>query len=241
MKSQFPSVATHEFRNSLTSITLITGTLQDYLKQLDEQKIRTKLTSIQDQVRRMTSLIDDVLTLGRSEAGEWPFNPIIINLPELLAKLGAEWQSALASQHQLFIACSGTEETVYADPDLLEHILINLVSNAVKYSLPGSQIKIKAQITEYKCLIDVIDQGIGIPAQEQSKLFESFYRASNARKISGVSGTGLGLVIVKRAAEMHGGDITFVSTEGRGTTFSVELPRMGVNGQAKMQSGYHAK
>jgi PAS domain S-box-containing protein len=226
MKGQFLSVATHEFRTPLTSIALITGTLQDYWEQLNEQKIKGKLSSIQDQVKRMTALIDDVLTLGQSEAGEWPFSPCEINLPELLSKLGAEWQSALASQHQLFIACSGTEETLYADPDLLEHILINLVSNAVKYSLPGSQIKIKAQLTESNCLIEVIDQGIGIPEQEQSKLFESFYRASNARKMSGVSGTGLGLVIVKRAAEMHGGDIDFVSVEGQGTVFTVRIPRI---------------
>jgi signal transduction histidine kinase len=107
------------------------------------------------------------------------------------------------------------------DEHLLRHILENLLSNAAKYSAEGSEIRIAVERQQEQAVIEVEDRGIGIPAADQSRLFETFHRASN---VENRPGTGLGLSIVRKSVDLHGGDISFASSTGKGTRFTVRLP-----------------
>src|SRR5262249_23462590 len=116
---------------------------------------------------------------------------------------------------------SDTMPEAWADQGLLQHILTNLLSNAVKYSKEGSPVRLTIQRQNGAAIFRVQDQGLGIPAPDQKQLFHAFHRGRNT---SHLPGTGLGLVIVKRCVELHGGEIRCESAEGVGTTFTVSLP-----------------
>jgi PAS domain S-box-containing protein len=226
-KSQFLSIVSHELRAPLTSILLSADLLEIYAESWTPDKIRHRLRRISNNVRRATDIIEDILTLGKAEAGMVNFNPSLLDLVEYCQDLVLEMRLMISSSIssspdiELIFDCKLDEYLNLVDESLLQQIFPNLLTNAIKYSKPGGKVFFNLDCTGDMAIFRVIDNGIGIPEAEISFLFQPFRRASN---VGGVRGSGIGLAIVKRALELHGGQI-FVKTElGQGTTFTVLLP-----------------
>lgn len=220
MKSKFVSIASHELRTPLTTILSSAELIEHYSDTLSEDERKALLVSIQDAVHRMTALINNVLIIGKSGAGKLNFKPVALQLGEFVQNLVDTIRMGEGRSRQIVLECSLGHPTRLADEPLLRHILNNLLSNAIKYSPEGSPVDVRVADRGSNVVIDVSDQGIGIPQKDQAQLFESFHRASN---VGDRPGTGLGLAIVKTAAELHGGKIEVDSTPGKGTRFTVTL------------------
>jgi signal transduction histidine kinase len=221
MKSKFVSTASHEFRTPLATMLSSAELLEHYSDNLDSTEKRNLLQTIQSGAKRMSEMIDGVLALGRAESGVLKLNLTRMNLRELCSKVVSEFRIAQGKQHVINLVDRFDRADVDMDEQLLRHILNNLLSNAVKYSPPGSEVIFSLARRDEQAVIEIEDRGIGIPAQDQPRLFESFHRASN---VENRPGTGLGLAIVKKSVELHGGEISVESAVGSGTRFTVTLP-----------------
>ncbi|MFW5709647.1 MAG: PAS domain S-box protein [Chloroflexota bacterium] len=221
LKTKFTSIVSHEFRTPLAVILSSAGLLLRYSDQLAPKRRQSKLETISHQVGRLTRLIDDVLTISRSENFGFEFKPAPIDLITLCNNIIEEIQVTYTNNVAIDFAHRGGCQPVLVDEYLFTHILQNLASNAVKYSVDGGTVKIWLHCGQNTVTVRVEDNGIGIPHDHLSRLFESFQRASNVGQIQG---TGIGLTIVKRAVDAHGGYIEFESVEGAGTTFTIKLP-----------------
>jgi PAS domain S-box-containing protein len=221
MKSKFVSIASHELRTPLATILSSAELLEHYSENLSAEDKLKMLHGIQSSVKRMNGMIEDVLIIGKAEAGALQFAPGPVDLRELCHKVVEELRGGVAKQHTIRFERRFDRSSLNLDEKLLRHILTNLLSNAVKYSPPGSTVSLLLAEREGQAVIEVTDQGIGIPAEDQARLFESFHRASN---VGNRQGTGLGLVIVKKAVELHGGSIEIDSKVDAGTRISVRLP-----------------
>jgi signal transduction histidine kinase len=221
LKSKFLSMASHEFRTPLATILSSSELLERYAERIDPKEKASLLQSIEAGAKRMNALINDVLTLGRAESGVLRLNPARLDLRELCERVVREFRIAQGRSHAVRFSDTFDLPAVEMDERLLRHILENLLSNAAKYSPEGSDIAITITRQAEHVLIEVQDHGIGIPEQDQPRLFESFHRASN---VENRPGTGLGLAIVRKAVDLHGGSISFKSSPGKGTRFSVRLP-----------------
>jgi PAS domain S-box-containing protein len=222
LKTRFISMASHEFRTPLTTIQASAEMLERYRHKFTPDKQRVILQRIQTSVHHVIGLLNDVLTVGKTDAGKLTCQPMAMDLQQFCQDLVEELQFAQAdTASPIQFTFQGDNPTVLADDKLLRHILTNLLSNAVKYSPDHCPVEFTVTCAEAQTTLQVSDRGIGIPTDDQAKLFDGFHRAMN---VGNISGTGLGLVIAKRAAEAHQGSISFISTEGEGTTFTVELP-----------------
>jgi signal transduction histidine kinase len=221
-KSQYVSMASHEFRTPLSVIKFSTGMLRDYGEKLSGDKKQKYLQHIQTATDSMNHLLEEVLTLGRAESGKLKFNAAPLDAVSFCQELVESLQMSAGAQHTLtFTADGNCPSTCLLDEKLLLHIFTNLLSNAIKYSPQGSTVFFSLSCEEGRLSFQVKDQGIGISKEDQQRLFEPFNRASN---VGDIPGTGLGLAIVKRAVELHGGQIAVASEIGKGTTFTVTLP-----------------
>jgi len=221
MKSKFVATASHEFRTPLATMLSSAELLEHYSESLAPDEKRNLLHTIQSGAKRMSEMIDDVLTLGRAESGVLRLNIGPTNLRDLCTRVVSEFRIAQGKQHVITLDDRFDRPEAYMDERLLRHILNNLLSNAVKYSPLGSEVTFSLERREEKAAIEIQDRGIGIPAEDQPRMFESFHRASN---VENRPGTGLGLAIVKKAVELHGGEISLKSAVGAGTRFTVLLP-----------------
>jgi signal transduction histidine kinase len=221
LKSKFVSTASHEFRTPLATMLSSAELLEHYSESLGPQERRNLLQTIQGGAKRMSEMIDDVLTLGRAESGVLKLNLGPTNLRELCNRVVSEFRIAQGKHHVITLNDRFDRLEAYMDERLLQHILNNLLSNAVKYSPPGSEVTFSLERREEQAAIEIQDRGIGIPPEDQPRMFESFQRASN---VENRPGTGLGLAIVKKAVELHGGEISLKSAIGSGTRFTVVLP-----------------
>jgi PAS domain S-box-containing protein len=221
MKTRFVSTVSHEFRTPLATILSSAELLRLYPDKLDDSEKLNLLHGVEDATKRMRNLLDEVLTLGRAESGKLQLRPTRIALPEFCRKIVSDFHIGEGKQHELVLDDRFDLETAELDENLLRHILNNLLSNAIKYSAPGSTVKLSLERADGTVRLTVQDSGIGIPEEDQPRLFESFHRASN---VENRQGTGLGLSIVKKAVELHGGEISFESAVGAGTRFSITLP-----------------
>jgi PAS domain S-box-containing protein len=221
LKSRFISMVSHEFRNPLATLQVIASTLRMHLNKMDEEQRAKRFAKIQRQIEHMTALLDEVLTIGRMEAGATEFNPVNLDLDDFCRGIVEEFQSRSEATHTLVYSCTGDCSEIPVDEKLTRQIVTNLLSNAFKYSPQGGAVRIDLSCETDEAVLHVVDEGIGIPEKDQERLFETFHRATN---VGAISGTGLGLVITKRAVELHGGTITFESIVGVGTTFTVAIP-----------------
>lgn len=226
LKSEFLSTAAHELRTPLTSIRGFSEIL--LTRELDTTRLRRYVTLINDQSNQLGKIIDDLLDVSRLEAGRG----LQITLEPV--ELGALLQEVLApfeeSVHQHQIQLEGTEglPLIPGDPFRLAQVCKNLISNAIKYSPNGGIVTIRCHSLPACVEIAVQDQGIGMTAEQQSHLFQKFYRANASN--TAISGTGLGLAISKLIVELHGGTITVESEYGVGTTFYFTLPLLNAQG-----------
>jgi signal transduction histidine kinase len=222
LKSRFVTTASHEFRTPLAMIMTSSELLERYGDRMDDDQKREKLVRIQVEVKNMARLLDDVLTVNKSvEAVNFDFDPEPIDVVEFCRQVMDGMASSDRDQHHFRLSVAGDRTMVNLDRKFMNDILVNLFANAIKYSLPNTEIVVKLICDEYQTVVQVQDRGIGIPEVDQKRLFEAFHRGAN---VGTVSGTGLGLTIAKQAVELHGGTITFESSLGVGTTFTVTIP-----------------
>lgn len=220
-KTRFVSIASHEFRTPLTSIQLSASLIEHYYDRLDKQKILTHLQKIKIAVSDLTAVLNDFLSVEKIESGN--VDPVWkeFDLQALAEELVVE-MSILAKPGQvIWYTHSGDHARLNSDKTLLRRCLVNLLSNAIKYSGEDEVILLHTEIKNDGCAIRVVDNGIGIPDDDQQSLFKPFFRAKNAYDIQG---TGLGLNIVKRYAGLLKGEITFESALASGTTFNMFFP-----------------
>ncbi len=220
LKTKFISITSHEFRTPLTSVLTSAELLKRYLSKWDETKRNEHFERIINSVGYLTKLLDDVLTIGRTESGKISYLPETIDVLEFVGNYIEEIKNHSA-KHQITFTLKSSETRYFLDRKLLRFILSNLLSNATKYSPEGGKVELIISSENDYLKMVVIDHGIGIPKEEIGKIFESFYRTKNAENISG---TGLGLAIVKSAVDLHGGKIEVKSELGKGSTFEVRLP-----------------
>jgi len=237
LKTNFVSMVSHEFRTPLGVIMVSAEVLQRYFDRLKPEQRAEHLDAVIGSVRRMSGMMEDVLLLGRVDAGAINFSPTEVNLRVLCARVVDEIRSATNASCTVQVEFAPDMPAVASgDTKLLHHILTNLLSNAIKYSRQ-KPVTLYLRRADRDAIIDVIDRGIGIPFADRERLFETFHRGAN---VGQVGGTGLGLVIVKRCCEVHGGSISFVTEEDRGTTFTVRLP-MFENDKATVGNNLHDK
>jgi signal transduction histidine kinase len=221
LKSRFVTMSSHEFRTPLTTILSSAELIEKYSEKLTEEKKIQHLHRIQSSVKHMTQLLNNVLLIGKAEAGKLEFRPAPIDLAQFCRDLVEELQLSSGNNHTIAFCSQGECTNACLDEKLLRYILSNLLSNAIKYSPAGGTVNFDLICQQGEVLFRVQDRGIGIPQADQAKLFDSFHRASN---VGTISGTGLGLAIVKKSVHLHQGTITVHSEIGVGTTFTVTLP-----------------
>lgn len=223
LKSSFVSMASHEFRNPLSSIMICTDLLMHKEQEIAEDEYNLYLNAIKSSANNMKSLLEDILVLSKTESANGVFTPNWLNLEEFCEQI-IEELAIVYQDRKINFTKFGFPLQIYGDKKLLRHILTNLLSNGIKYSPATESLDLKLAYAEAEQLItlEIVDRGIGIPAEVQKHLFESFYRGNN---VGDIPGTGLGMSIVKKAVEIHGGTIAVDSEMGVGTRITVTLPK----------------
>ncbi|MBL8155609.1 MAG: PAS domain S-box protein [Anaerolineae bacterium] len=221
LKSRFVSMASHEFRTPLATILATTESLSTYRQKMDDAQIDARLDKIRQQVIHMKEVMDDVLQLTRIQAGRIDFRPVEADLDALCRDIVEEFRSRAEYENRIEYSGEAGPVVLTMDPRLMRQAITNLLSNALKYSASNDLVAIRLQRTESQVTLQVQDDGIGIPPEDQKHLFEPFHRAKN---VGAVSGTGLGLNIALQAISLHCGSIEITSTQDEGTTVVVILP-----------------
>ncbi|MTJ51191.1 PAS domain S-box protein [Anabaena sp. UHCC 0253] len=222
MKIRFFSMASHEFRTPLSTALAAAQLLENSPHAWqDDQKRTRNLRRIQDSIKNMVQLLDDILTINRAETGNLEFNPTQLDLEKFCRQFVEEIRLSDGSEHIINFVWEGNREQAYLDEKLLRSILGNLLSNAIKYSPENTQVDFYLIFQEKEVIIKICDQGIGISINDQNQLFEPFHRGKNVRNIPG---TGLGLMVVKKCVDLHGGSLNIMSESDHGTTVTVTLP-----------------
>ncbi|MBC8151928.1 MAG: PAS domain S-box protein [Bacteroidetes bacterium] len=222
LKSQFVSTASHEFRTPLATIQSSVDLIKLYIDQppvTARASVQRHLGVIEKEISNFSGLLADILTFGRIEAGKVPFSPQDLDILALATSVITTHFSGRVDGRTVQVSVAGTPRPIYADEKLISHSLVNLLSNAFKFSADNPGLHIAFTDTELSILIS--DNGIGIPADELVHLFETFFRARNAVNIQG---SGLGMVITRQFIEQHGGRFEVQSEENKGTVCTLTLP-----------------
>ena len=220
LKSRFVSMASHEFRTPLGTILSSASLISKYNNEDDEDKRNKHVSRIRSAVVNLTGILNDFLSISKLEEGKVNYNPSTVNIREICEEVKEEMQVTAKEGQEIVIENNGAIETIVIDRHILKNILINLTSNAIKYSPENECILIQTDISKSKFTIKVTDHGIGIPKADQKHLFDTFFRAGN---VSNIQGTGLGLNIVKKYVDLMGGTVNFTSVYGKGTIFNIEV------------------
>lgn len=221
LKSQFLSMISHDFRLPLTTIQSTVELLEYKGNECSEEQKKQYFEYIYSGISKVTEMLDDVLELSKLELGNIEFEPSLMDVNRVCLDVLEELKISDRHQHEFKFIHGDRNIPVVLDEKLLRQCLLNLLSNACKYSPQNSLISLHLDCQDDRVLFSVKDRGLGIPPEEQNNLFQSFHRASNVRDIPG---TGLGLMIVKKCVELHGGNITVESQIDVGTTFNITLP-----------------
>ncbi|MEZ4736408.1 MAG: PAS domain S-box protein [Caldilineaceae bacterium] len=225
LKSRFVSMASHEFRTPLAAILAATETLTFYRAKMNDAQIDLRLDKIRQQVLHMKEIMEDVLQLARIQAGRVDCVPTSGDFDALCQEMIEEFESQPAYDGRITYVCPTAPVSAEFDGRLMRQVISNLISNALKYSSAEKPICVELTQDHRQVILQVSDEGIGIPVKDLKHLFEPFHRATN---VGAISGTGLGLSITRQAVELHGGTITLHSQVGIGTTFIVTLPKVVV-------------
>jgi signal transduction histidine kinase len=220
LKARFVSMISHEFRTPLAIIQGASDLLLRYEHQIPSESKHSRLEEIQQQVGRLVHLLDEILTISRAQSVGLELQLQTIDLESLIETLIQETATVTAT-HLMDISVRGEARQVLVDSHLMKRAIGNLLSNAAKYSPVQTHIGLSLIYEPEQVLIQVKDEGIGIPEEDQDHLFDLFHRGRNATHIPG---TGLGLAIVKQVIEAHGGVVRLESETDRGSTFTLVLP-----------------
>ncbi|HVX50767.1 MAG TPA: PAS domain S-box protein [Chitinophagaceae bacterium] len=220
IKSRFVSIASHEFRTPLSIILSSADLIDIFNKNNNQAKIQTHAALIRSSVGALVEILENFLSLDKLNQGKVETANVQFNLEQFCKELVNEMAGILKKGQHITYSHSG-QNNITGDKTIIKGILVNLLSNAIKYSGENKPIYLTTLIEEGIATMSIKDEGVGIPLEDQENLFVDFYRAKNTANITG---TGLGLNIVKRYLELLDGAITFVSSPGEGTTFIVEFP-----------------
>ncbi len=220
MKSKFVTTASHEFRTPLATVLSSVSLIGRYTLTADDEKRQKHVKRIKSAINNLTEILNDFLSLEKLEEGLLRYVPSGFNLPDFCHELVEELRMVCKTGQHIHYRHTGPE-TIYLDNQLLRNILINLVSNGIKYS--DRDVQVTTEMTAEKLYITIQDNGIGIPENDLPHIFDRFFRAHNS---GNVQGTGLGLNIVKKYLELMDGQIRVESKVKEGTTFLVEIPRL---------------
>ncbi|GHO42050.1 PAS domain S-box protein [Ktedonospora formicarum] len=221
-KDTFISMASHELRNPLTALKLQTILLHRQLVRQGLQTPAPALSSIETQINKLTRLVDELLDVSKIQAGKLEYVQEPVNLDTLLREIAETMQHSHPSHH--ILVYGATEVGLLADRDRLGQVFTNLLSNAIKYSPSAETVEIGLSTSSEIIIIRVRDHGLGIPREQCDKIFERFYRVTGSRQRA-ISGLGMGLYIVAEIVNHYGGTITVDSEVGKGSTFTVTLPK----------------
>lgn len=221
-KNYFFSMISHEFRTPLSVIIASSQLLEEILLPLISQDKLKNIWRIQTSAKFINHLLTDILTLSRAEAGKLEFNPEFLDIEVFCLNLLEDIESFNVTKPKFNLSSIDYSNRVYADEKILYSVISNLLLNAIKYSPEDSKIDLEVKNVDQQTIFIIRDQGIGITLEEQEKIFEPFLRGKN---VENVPGSGLGLAVVKRCLEMHGGTIHLDSEVGKGTTFTVAIPQ----------------
>jgi signal transduction histidine kinase len=222
-RDDFLAHITHELRTPLTNIRAYTETLsQDFIA--DEEARRQCYNVIMAETRRLSKLIEDVLSVSQIEAGGARMARTAVRIDELLRETVHETQAAAESKGiELTLKLPSKLPLVHGDRHRLHQVWTNVVGNAIKYTPSGGRVSVEAEASDERISVRVTDTGIGIAPEHHEKIFEKFFRVVDPA-VDATEGTGLGLSITREILRMHGGAIRIESTPGKGSTFTVELP-----------------
>ena len=225
-RQRFMASVSHEIRTPITMISSATQILQRYTHKLAAQQRRDYLEKIQVQVQHLTNMLDDVSLVIQSQANKMHFESEVFALDALCERLITDARLVNNGRNKIIYERPEGSLTVIADSKLMQHIISNLLNNALKYSPGGCDVRLTLSDKGQMVVLTVADEGIGIPAAEQKRLFKPYFRASN---VENIGGTGLGLKIVHDCVALHKGNVFMESEEGVGSTFTVELPIVAVD------------
>jgi signal transduction histidine kinase len=223
LRTHFVASVSHELKTPLTSIRMFAETLS--LGRTPDDRTRSEyLDTIMNESERLARLVDNVLDFSKIEQGRKVYRMRTTQLPDVVRSAARAMQYPLAQfGFTLKVFVEEKIPALEADTDAVEQAILNLLSNAMKYSAPPSQIELRLLAQGADAVVEVTDHGVGIPHDEQTHIFEKFYRVRSTQTES-VAGTGLGLTLVKHIAEAHGGRVDVRSAVGAGSTFSIRLP-----------------
>lgn len=223
MRSQFVSSVSHELKTPLTSIRMFAETLR--LGRSKDRAMQDEyLDTIVNESQRLTRLLNDVLDFSKIEKGKRAYKMVSNSLPEIIRTAARAMEYPLSQQEfKLHVQIEEEMPDILVDGDAIEQAVLNLLSNAMKYSGDSRNIDLKLKKIEHQVVIQVIDRGIGIDHHEQKKIFNKFYRIPSPEN-ERTAGTGLGLSLVSHIVEAHGGRLEIESTMGKGSNFSIFLP-----------------
>ncbi|MEL6163995.1 MAG: PAS domain-containing sensor histidine kinase [Cyanobacteria bacterium J06628_3] len=220
-KSEFIATISHEIRTPLSVIQSSADILHSNLSKLSDEKKEKHFQKVNSAVQHITSIVQDVLMIAENEAVSLQFQPSKTDVALLCQEIISTIIDYNSNRIEFKVSGNGAT-TAMVDSKIINHILINLLENALKYSQPDTKVNFELGLLPSKITFCIQDQGIGIPTENLSNIFNSFYRANN---VDTKAGTGLGLSIVKRCVDLHGGGIAVNSTLGEGSIFTVSLPR----------------
>ena len=221
LKSRFISTASHEFRTPLATIMSSVSLTGKYAESMDKNSMIKHIDRVKSSVNHLTDILNDFLSLDKLEEGAVMANPEYLGLNELIGTITDEIKPIAKAGQRINFTGLLANEQIFIDKRILKNIMFNLIGNAIKYSNENTNIDIKLSRDANTLTIEIKDQGIGIPMEDQAHIFERFYRANN---IGNMQGTGLGLNIVKKYVEILKGDIQFKSIPEKGTKFTLKFP-----------------
>jgi len=222
LKSRFVSMASHEFRTPLSSVQLSASLIDKYIEKPDFSSVVKHTHRIKNAVQLLNGILNDFLSLEKLEAGVVVVNKEPINVVHLGEEISEEMQMICKKNQHIVYQHTGAEAEFYFDSHLLKSSIINLISNAIKYSGEDTFIEFTTEINDTECMVCVKDNGIGIPEEDQKNLFEPFFRAHNTGNIPG---TGLGLNIVRRYVALMGGEMEYHSAVNQGAIFKMTFKK----------------
>lgn len=221
LKTKFLSLVSHEFKTPLSGI-LTSATLAGKYTQTEQQEKRKKhLNTIENKVKYLNNIINDFLSIERIESGKVSYKFSTFPLSKVINEVVYDANMLLKNGQKINYPSNIDEMLIEFDEKILELVLVNVVGNAIKYSQENTSVDIEVNVDHGGLIIVIKDQGIGIPEKEQKFIFNRYFRAENALLDQG---TGIGLNIVKSHLENLGGNVTFTSVEGKGSTFTIQLP-----------------
>ncbi len=220
-KDDFISIASHELKTPVTSMKAYTQLLQKHPLITSDKKASSMLAKMDSQMNRLTELVASFMNVYKMRTGQLRLKKTRFQLEELIAEVVGNFQYTISSH--IVERTDSTKVKVYADKARIHQVLVNLVSNAIKYSPEAKRVLVSQKPEIGRVTVSVQDFGMGIPQEEQSRIYERFFRAKG-KKESSISGLGLGLFISSEIVKQHGGELWVKSIEGKGSTFYFTLP-----------------